>query len=121
MSSKGKFIPTHFNHFIRIEDLVSLLPGNVYWKNRAGFYLGCNEFTAKVLKLKSCQDIVGKTIYDLLDKKYADVLNETDEQVMNTGKILEIEEIGPDDKGNIGTYLTRKTPLFDHEGNIIGL
>lgn len=120
--------PIDFNENITLADqvaylqnIITLMPGNVYWKNRQGFYLGCNQNVAQLLKFNSCQEIIGKTIYDLFDKKYADIIHKTDEEIMTSAKELILEEPGPDMHGNFITYLTRKIPLFDQNKKVIGL
>ncbi len=112
------------NDQINLEKIVQLLPGSIYWKNRAGIYLGCNEACAKLLQLKSPNDIIGKTLFELLPNElsqYAEIIANTDEEVMskNCEKIL--EERGPNNDGKIITYLTKKTPLHDEQGNVTGL
>jgi len=57
-----------------LKEIIDLMPGNVYWKNLEGKYLGCNENMAAILKMKPA-DIINKTIYDLIDKKYADYIS----------------------------------------------
>ena len=101
--------------------ILSEVPGNVYWKNIKGEYEGCNNNQLKVAKLARVEDIIGKTDYDLYDKKIADAVRAIDIAVMNEGKEREIEEIGVGEDGNESVYLTKKKPLFDKSGNIVGI
>ena len=45
--------------------IIDLLPGHIYWKDLQFRYLGCNSQQAMSLGLRTPQEIVGKTDYDL--------------------------------------------------------
>ena len=53
------------------KEIFNLLPGNMYWKDRNCAHLGCNNNLAKICKLKSPKDIIGKTNHDLYQKNIA--------------------------------------------------
>lgn len=102
-----------------LTEIINIIPGNVYWKDRAGYYRGCNKNLANMLGLNSPEEIIGKTLYDFFDQEYADYIHNIDEQVMCFNQMLEIEEpFGSVNSKQI--FLTKKTPLYDG-GNIIGL
>jgi signal transduction histidine kinase/DNA-binding NarL/FixJ family response regulator/HPt (histidine-containing phosphotransfer) domain-containing protein len=98
--------------------------GNLYWKDKEGRYLGCNETFAKIARVKSPTDIVGKTDRDLffpmLGEEGITALHTIDEEVIQ-GREKSVEEKGVDETGNIAFYMTRKVPLRDEQGQIIGL
>jgi len=105
-----------------LEDVISLMPGNVYWMNRRGIYLGCNEKGAKLLGLKSRKDIVGKRNVDLNSSHINPaILDPINEKVMATGEPITIEEPATLRDGTKATYLSTKSPLYDTKGNITGL
>ncbi|MFN7097747.1 MAG: PAS domain-containing protein, partial [Gammaproteobacteria bacterium] len=101
--------------------ILAQVPGNVYWKNKQGKYEGCNNNQLKIAKFNSLEEIIGKTDYELYDKKIADAVRKIDIQVMQSGKEHELEEIGIDENGNKSIYLTKKSPLFDKDNNIVGI
>lgn len=110
--------------FLDVEKIVTLLPGSVYWKNRDGLYLGCNETCAKLLQLRSPKDIIGKSLIELMPNEmleYAEIILKTDEEVMSTNSEKILEERAPNTVGELTTYLTKKCPLHDEQGNVIGL
>ena len=43
-----------------LKEIIALMPGNVFWKNKDGVYLGCNNTLAKFLGFKSPDEIIGK-------------------------------------------------------------
>lgn len=104
-----------------LENIIASMPGNVFWKDRNGMFLGCNEHVAKILKLKSRKDIIGKTNYDLFKEPTISETTKIDETVMNSGKELVIDEIGLDINGKPANYITKKKPLFDKNNHVIGL
>ncbi len=105
----------------QLESIIALMPGNVYWKDKKGRYLGCNRNVAKILKLSTPAEIIGKTNYDLFDKKLADIAAKVDEQVMMTNKELALEEVGLNINGESAIYFTRKVPLRNNNGKVVGL
>ncbi|MDR0618236.1 MAG: PAS domain-containing protein, partial [Endomicrobium sp.] len=98
------------------------VPCHVYWVDYNNIYQGCNDVQAKALGLNSTTEIIGKTNYDLHDVSEADMLNEINNNVMATGTVYECEEtVFMKGSSKSGTYLSRKTPLFDNNGKVIGL
>ena len=41
-----------------LENIIAEMPGHVYWKDRNGVYLGCNDSQAKFLGFSSGKEIV---------------------------------------------------------------
>jgi PAS domain S-box-containing protein len=103
--------------FSNLEDLIAAMPGHIYWKNKDGIYLGCNNEQAIYSGFKSKKEILGKKIHDLLPKHLADKVEADDNFVMNEGKELVLEEIMP----NQTTVLSRKIPLKNKTGEVIGM
>jgi PAS domain S-box-containing protein len=106
---------------IYLNNIVAHLPGSIYWKDRNGVYLGCNDFVANMAGLKNRFDVIGKTDYELPWKEYADELQAVDQKIMNTGLPLELEEYPIFSDGRQVTMLTNKAPLRNDQGDIIGI
>jgi PAS domain S-box-containing protein len=105
----------------QLKKIITSLPVNVYWKNKEGYYQGCSETQAKALNLPSSEDIVGKTLNDLGILQGLEEIIKNDEQVLNNGETLTIEE--ELNHKDVGTryYLSKKIPLKDKNGDIEGL
>jgi len=103
------------------ENILSMMPGHVYWYDLNNVYLGCNDTQAKAVGLKSRKDIVGKTNYDISWKNSAKEINASNELVIKTGKPTEVEESGILANGQRIIGLTNKAPLRDHHNKIIGV
>lgn len=109
------------NIYSYLEGIIAAVPGFVYWMNREGIYLGCNDNMATLYNLKSRKDIIGKTYEDLYNKKTGDGYRKIDTQVMFTGKPITIAETLYALDGTICVYLSSKVALRDKFGNVIGL
>jgi PAS domain S-box-containing protein len=63
----------------------------------------------------NCESLVGKTVYDLLPREYADRARASDQRVLDSGNVLEGEESIPHDDG-LHAYIAIRSPLRDGEG-----
>ncbi|APJ03655.1 PAS domain-containing sensor histidine kinase [Silvanigrella aquatica] len=109
---------------IDLSIILKRVPGYVYWKNINSIYLGCNENLARIGGFKSSDDIVGKTDYDFSwGLAEADKFVEDDHYVIRTGKVHFSEYTLPilNENGAFMTVFTEKSPLYDNNGNIIGI
>ncbi|WP_291993780.1 PAS domain S-box protein [Candidatus Accumulibacter sp. ACC003] len=70
----------HFMH-----QLVEAIPGPVFYKNREGRYLGCNQAFVEMIG-KSRETVVGATVYDLAPRELADRYLAADEEVFRHGR-----------------------------------
>jgi len=103
-----------------LESIVECMPGSLYWKNKEGLYLGCNNFLVEMLNLGSRDDIVGKTDRDLWPEQ-AESLRRNDEEVMQSGQSIRLEETLILPNGEQRYYTVVKIPLKDPQGNIVGI
>lgn len=102
-------------------DYLMLIPGNVYWKDLKGVYLGCNLSMLDMVGLSSIQDVVGKTDYDLSWSESAGVLQKNDREVIRSEKLHSFEESTIFDNGSIITMISNKIPLVAKSGEVIGI
>lgn len=105
---------------IREHTLNKKFINNVVWqKDINGKYLWCNEEFG-ILVGKTPASVIGLTDFDLFPAKYADIYISDDRKVIESGKSLEFEECVEKD-GNYSWWKTRKFPVRDQVGNIIGV
>ncbi|HSW93848.1 MAG TPA: ATP-binding protein [Gammaproteobacteria bacterium] len=100
--------------------IIELLPGNVYWKDTEGKFLGCNKNMAYVAGVESPDDITGKTTVQLFGEKLGNPVNQIDNQVMREGKEHTIEEQGVTSNNQPAIYLSKKLPVYNKQGKILG-
>ncbi len=104
-----------------LQQVLMLIPGNVYWKDTGGHYLGCNAQQLHVARKKSLDEILGKTDKDLYPKEIAGCIMQTDKEIIEKRQEKTLEEIGVDNLGAETVYLTKKSPLYDEFGQVVGL
>ncbi|MFT4059533.1 MAG: ATP-binding protein [Legionella sp.] len=112
---------THQDIYQYMENIIAEIPISVYWMNTEHIYLGCSNDMAKLLHLKSRHDIVGKTYHDLYDEQSAAHYKKADQEVIQTGVSLSVEEPMFQPDGTQKTYLSKKVPLKNAQGTIIGM
>lgn len=102
------------------ESILSIIPGHVYWLDKNNRYVFCNNLQAQTLHLLSNQAIVGKTNFDFLPKAQADLINETNNYIMQTGQ-SQTQEEPADMAGKSGVFLSHKVPLYNEAHEVVGI
>jgi|GEM_PF-303391 len=100
----------------RYKILFDAAPVGIFTKDRAGYYTSAND---DLLQYWS-QNPVGYRDADLLPPDIAAGLRLADVQVMEANEELTLEEEMETPQGR-RTVLSRKTPLHDAEGNVVGI
>lgn len=103
-----------------LENIIALMPGHVYWQDKNGMILGCNDQQARSFG-KTRRELIGKTAYDLLPEAQADALRELNEKIMQTNEPHFAEETGIMGDGQLHTYFSQKVPLYSLSGETIGV
>ncbi len=88
-------------------------------KDKGGFYLLMNHVAADMLG-KSADEIVGKNEVDLLPPDTLDQVRTIDERVIAEKETI-TKEIIHTLKGNELTFLSKRSPFKDSDGNITGI
>ena len=98
------------------------IPDSIFAKDATGHYLLANKAFATLHGMKSPDDLLGKTAFDLFPKDRATALHADDLQVMKPGgKITETERTAVDAEGNVKVLLTTKVPLIDQSQTVVGI
>ncbi len=104
----------------QLKDLLDPITVHYWWKDKNGKYLGCNKNVINLLGLKSQDEIIGKTDYEMIWHKAADTLTYHDQLVMDSEKTHTREEKVTIEDGKVLTFLVSKAPYRDKNGEIIG-
>lgn len=105
-------------HFIQV--LLDAIPNPVFYKDREGRYLGCNQAFAAALGRRP-DDIIGKTVFDLAPADLAKKYHEMDEALLlNPGHQVYEHEVVMSD-GAAHSIIFNKATLNDAEGRVSGL
>lgn len=105
----------------RLRTLVKTIPDLVWLKDVHGAYLSCNNIFERFFGAKE-SDILGKTDYDFVSKEQADFFREHDRKAMEAGKpTINNEQVTFASDGHTAFLETIKTPMFDLNGNLMGV
>lgn len=102
------------------ESFMRIAPGSLYWKDKEGRYVGCNQFMVDTAGLASTRDIIGKTDVDLWPN-YAKKICENDRKVIETGETLFTDEEVKIADGKLMYFAGVKTPLRNEKNEVIGV
>ena len=91
----------------------------IFAKDTTGKYVSINESGAKMLGHRVA-DMIGRTDAEFLSAETASAFRTTDESVMSSGQVHEMEETG-EFNGRTCVFLAHKAPWRDSSGKIIGV
>lgn len=98
------------------------IPQRVFWKDPHSAYLGCNQSFAEDAGFSAPSDIIGKDDYAMGWQAQAELYRGDDRWVMESGQPkLAYEEPQTGVDGRQRWLRTNKLPLFDGEGQVIGM
>ena len=66
--------------------VLDTIPVRVFWKDREGHYLGCNQLFAFDSGHQSSRDLLGKTDFDMPWREDAEEYRAEDQEVLSTGR-----------------------------------
>jgi two-component system, NtrC family, sensor kinase len=102
-----------------LNNILTHMPHSVFWKDREGVFLGCNDAFARQVGRDSPRDIVGCKDSDFgFPPEQLQAFRRADLEVMNSGQpLLGIEEPFRAQDGHDRWLLTSKVPLRDPDGH----
>jgi len=107
-----------------LRTVLDSIPLGIFWKDRAGAFLGMNAAAALTAGFASAEDVVGKTDEDLpgVTPGQVEHFRAKDREVLETGRPMHdiLEPIGRAD-GSTMWLNTHKLPLTDGDGRVIGV
>ena len=126
-SSKSlkEIIKQQQSEIFQLKSIIDTIPGDIYWKNKEGVYLGMNLSGRESLRKMGFSwrpnEIVGKTDYDLFQSETAEEFRKNDLQIMDSKKESTREESAILPNGERIVQLSIKKPLFDENTKVIGI
>ena len=96
----------------------------VYWfiKDLNGVIIAANQLTIERCGCKEESEVIGRTDYDFFSNDLADKYVHDDRKVMESGEaLIDMPELAPNKEGFIHCYNTTKVPLFNENGQVIGM
>jgi len=110
-------------HHHLLKNVINNIPHFVYWKDRDSRFLGCNERFAVAVGLKSPEDVVQKTDFDLLWREdEARFYQQADQAVMDSGEAaFNFQETWRLPDGRELVLFTCRVPLRNEKKDIVGM
>ena len=105
---------------ILFESVIESTGDSIFVKDTQSRYLLLNSTAAGIIGLPK-SEIIGKKDAELFPPEIAEILVENDRRIWQSGIEETVEEVVKDSEGNIGTFLSTKSPLRDRAGNITGV
>jgi PAS domain S-box-containing protein len=101
--------------------VIDNIPQYIFWKNSHCVYLGCNKHLAHLAHLANCEQIVGKTDFELW-QDLAPYFYEQDRRIIetDTAEYHIVEQLSLGD-GPPRWVETNKIPLHDANGKVVGI
>ena len=103
----------------RFKSVLETMSAAVFLKDTDGQYLLMNRACRELFDVDD-EDVVGLTDEDIVPPDVARKARSDDRQVIEDGEIIEIEETIPTATENT-VRLTRKSPVYDDEGEIVAV
>ena len=98
--------------------VIDSVPAVINVKDRNGIFLLANPAQSSFYGLTP-DDMVGKSIEEIADADYADITNERDQKVIETGEpLLHFDDPSLDAQGRPTTWYSTKVPLFDADKQV---
>jgi sigma-B regulation protein RsbU (phosphoserine phosphatase) len=119
--------PQHSTEKLELENktlraVLESMPDNISIKDLAGRYILDNASHRRFLGAKDPAEVVGKNLFDFFPETIASKFHAEDLQVMRSGTpVVRCIEESVDGAGNSVWMSVTKMPLYDEEGELLGL
>jgi PAS domain S-box-containing protein len=111
-----------FNSRQMLQAVLDNIPQRVFYKDRDLKYIACNKPFALDSGRNSPDELLGKTDYEMDWAANADLYRADDRSVMESGKPkIRYEEPQNKPDGTQAWLVTSKVPMFDRNGQVIGI
>jgi len=109
----------------QLREIIDNVPGDVYWKNTQGVWLGINARGSESLRkmgfLSDLKEVIGKTDAELFGEETARHFKANDQMVIQEKREISQEESATLQSGEKLVQLSIKRPLYNEAGEVIGI
>ena len=103
-----------------LQKLINSIPSPVFYKNREGVYIGCNDAFLEMLG-KTRSEVVGQTVYGLSPKELAEVYEKADNDLFEDGGEQRYETQVKFADGSLHNIFFTKAVFRDSNDEVAGL
>ena len=104
-----------------LRTLIDNLPDFIYVKDAERRFITANPAVARLMGVKSPDDLIGKRDEDFYPERAAAQFKADEEKVFHGEPVISKSEPNTDHHGRVTEILTTKVPLRDNAGKIVGL
>jgi len=101
--------------------IIEALPDSLNVKDKEGRFIAANPATARLMRAASAEALSGKTDYDFYPAGIAEKFREDEEVIVSARKSVTLDQTAILPDGTERRLTTLKVPLFDNDGEFIGL
>ncbi len=109
---------------LAMQKILDIMPGDIYWKDINGKFLGCNKRQAENYGFKNVHSLIGKEDKDFLKEGLAKEIKANDKKIITTRTEQLMEEqtyVITNKKWVKKWMLSHKSPLIGESNEVIGL
>lgn len=107
-------------HEYFLNQIIESTTNPIFYKGKAGRYLGCNKAFANFIGLPK-EKIIGKTVFEVSPEELAQKYFEMDQEFFENPDTQQYEYQVAHSEGHIMDVIFYKTAIRDEEGNVTGL
>ena len=120
ITERKKLMETIKNERALLRSLIDSIPDPVFYKDKKGHYLGCNQAFKEYVGLEE-KDIIGLSVFDVLPREQAEHYRRVDRKIMTEEKPQRTEESATLPDGRQILSETLRTPFFGPDGELLGM
>ena len=103
------------------KDIVQQQPGLCYSVGLDNRVIGCNFNDAVVFGCSHPDELIGKSLYDIVDSKYIEDIIANNQAVISSRQQMVFEESNVSPDGELMVFISVKAPLYDSSGEVYGV
>ncbi len=104
-----------------LKTVIDVIPDVIWIKDLNLRYIGCNAKFEELYGIKE-SELIGKSDFDLVDRKTAEFYRENDKLVLKSDHVVQSDDYWNFNNGRIqGYFETIKTTVKDSKGKIVGI
>lgn len=104
-----------------MQHILNQIPNLIFWKDKRLAYLGANDMFIRHAGLNSVDDILGKDDFQMPWDCFAKKYRQDDRYILKNKQHLTITEHHRDISGEVTLVVVNKKPLYDENGEMIGI
>lgn len=103
-----------------LQYLIDTLPVPIYYKDKAGKYLGCNKALEDFIKIERSK-LIGRSVFELFDRELAEIYHSADQALFQNPGVQNYESVVRSSQGDERYVKFHKTSFLDSNNEVAGL